>query len=200
MPRRRDDHDDYDDRPPHRNSGSDAGSIAIKILAIIGGVILGIVLICSGSIALVYYGMFSLMGRMQDERQVRADKMRDEAAQNPAPKTEREEAEQFAESFLKVVREGRLDDAYQSTTPDYQKRVSRKEFTAFVDDNPAVKWPQPMFDHAFDRPDGGARHEFRFRAPDRGKIPEFKLVVVKEGLNWKIDDFKPDEPRLPGVP
>src|SRR5262245_39864244 len=102
MPRRSDDYDDYDDRPPRRKSGGDAGSTAVKILAVIGGVILGIVLICSGSIFLFYYSMFAMMGKMQDDVQARAEKIRDEGAKNPAPKTQREEAEQFAESFLKV--------------------------------------------------------------------------------------------------
>ncbi len=58
MPRRYDDGEDRDDRDrPIRRTPQDGGSLAVKILAIIGGVLVVVVLVCGG---LAYYVISSI--------------------------------------------------------------------------------------------------------------------------------------------
>ncbi len=182
---------DYDDRPPRKKSGSDGGNTAVKIIAILGAVFLGIVVVCGGVIGYFVYVANRARQEVMQQLNQQMDKMREEQArqQAEAAKTDRGQASQFAGSFLKQIRDNDLDGAYRETTADYQKRVPRKDFELFVLKSPGLKWFAPNFEPAPGEPTAGNRFVFRFTAPAEGKIWHPFLTVVKDGANWKVDDI-----------
>jgi hypothetical protein len=191
--RRPDDYedDDYDDRPPRRKPGSDGGSSALKIIALIGGILVAVLLVCGGLAAFFFYTVFRTAKDMQQQMVQQLDKMQQEQSKREAEeaKTDRGQASKFAESFLKEIRDGQLDAAYQATTADYQKRVPRKDFELLVLKSPGLKWFAPRFETDLNAPAAGNRFVFRFTAPAEGKVWHPSLTVVKDGLNWKVDDL-----------
>ena len=193
MARRRpdDDDDDYEDRPPRKRPSSDGGGTAVKVLAVIGAVLLGVALVCGGIIAYLVYVANQARQEMMQQLNQQMDKMREEQAkqQAEAAQTDRGQASKFADSFLREIRDNQLDTAYQATTADYQKRVSRKDFEALVARSAGLKWFAPGFEAGPNEPVAGNRFVFRFTAPADGKIWHPSLTVVKDGLNWKVDDI-----------
>lgn len=177
--------DDYeDDRPPPAKK--DGGGAAVKIVAIVGAVVVVVVLICGGAAAVIGYSIYSGMHSFANK----VEKFGEQAQQQQA---NQEESKRVAEKFLGDVRNNRLDNAYQSTSAAYQKRVTRKDFDAYVAAHAALKTqPQMLMPHGFNGFANTTQFDFEYSVPQPGKFVTVIVSVVKEADKWKIDDVEAD--------
>jgi len=105
--------------------GSD--NTAVKIVAIIGGVIIVIVVSCGVLGYFFVRAMKETVGKtMETFEAMAADMQQSQAA---------------ADKFLKDIETKNLEEAYQSTSETFKKRMSRKEFDELVKKHPALKQP-----------------------------------------------------------
>jgi hypothetical protein len=97
------------------------------------------------------------------------------------------EAQTVAEEFLQDVAGGQVDGAYASTTRNFQTRQTLPQFREFVSQNPALqKYDADSLDEPTMTP-RSATFAGTLAAPN-GDVG-FTLVVIKEGLVWKVDRF-----------
>ena len=178
--------DDYEDRPPPASEGG--GGTAVKIIAIVGAVVVVLALICGGAVAVIAYSFYSAAHKFADK----AQQMVDQAQQQQASQ---DEGKRAADGFLRDIRQGRLDSAYQSTSAAYQKRVSRKDFDAYVAAHAVLK-TQPqggLMPHNFNPfANAASRYEFEYTTAEPGKLVTVIVGVVKEGDQWKLDELEAD--------
>jgi hypothetical protein len=181
-----DDEDDYDDRPPPPPKSEGGGRTAITIVAIVGAVVVVIVLICGGAAAVVGYSIYSGMHSFANK----VEKFGEQAQQQQASQ---EDSKRAAEAFLRDLRNNRLDSAYQSTSATYQKRLTRKDFDAFVTAHAALKTqPQVLMPHGFNGFGNTTQFDFEYTTAQPGKLVTVIVSVVKEGDKWKIEDVEAD--------
>jgi hypothetical protein len=189
-----DEYDDEDERPRRRSSAESGGNTAVKILAIIGAVVLGIVLVCGG---LAFYAFRSAqqgLDQMQVEVAARQEQMRREQQER-----ERKEAnsdngrsEQFANAFLQEVKGNRADPAYRMTTAAFKARVSQDAFKTLVQKSAGpLNLSLPVSADLF-APEAGAVYSFHGPVMDNRRVLNLSLTVVKEGNDWKVDQFALD--------
>jgi hypothetical protein len=100
---------------------SSGSNTVVIVLAIIGGVVLGIVLVCGG---LVYYVVQKMAPAINAVAQTIGDVQKSKAA---------------AEAFIDDIQSNRLDAAYDATTADFQSRMSRKEFEQLIRKHPELQ-------------------------------------------------------------
>src|ERR1700675_2451682 len=102
---------------------SSGSNTVVIVLAIIGGIVLGIVLVCGG---LAYFVIQRMAPAIDKIVQTVGD-----AQKGKAP----------AETFIEDIQSNRLDAAYDGTTAGFQSRMSRKEFEELIRKHPDVKDP-----------------------------------------------------------
>src|SRR5882672_10371016 len=112
--------------------GSD--NTAVKIIAIIGGVVVVIVLSCG---VLFYFGI-KAMKEMAGEFKETVNKAMETAE---AMAADMQQSQAAADKFLTEIQTNNLEEAYQSTTETFKKRMSRKEFDELVKKHPALTEP-----------------------------------------------------------
>ena len=174
-------YDDEDDRPRRRpRADSDSGNVAVKIVAILGVVFLGLALICGGTAAVVWYAVNRTVASVGQNMQ-----------QFVKEAGRWQEAQEAAEAFLRALRQNDFDRAYQATSKAYRERTSRKALEEYVAQRPAIRslnamlMPQgPGF--------GSKRVTFTFTDAAAGRLVNVRLVVVDEDGSWKIDDLEAD--------
>src|SRR5579884_3500999 len=125
-PRDRDRHDgaydDEEDRPRRRpRAGGDSGNATVKIVAIVGAVVLGVVVVCGGLAAVVAYAL-SQAATSVSHAMTNVSKSMEELAKEAG---RWQEAQQAAEAFLRDLRKNDFDRAYQATSKAYRERTSR---------------------------------------------------------------------------
>ncbi len=206
---RDDDDDDFEeaDRPRPRPAGSNT---AVKVLAIVGVVLLGITLICSGACFLVYRSIARGVEETQQrlaqaaaESQKRAEESRKEAEKQAlldAPKREAErkkrEADEAAtdkaqatvavQAFMFELKGGQTAAAYQSTTTAFQARVTEAAFEAMVKP-PGVAL---NFNVMMVRPDHFAPSSGRSFTYEIWLVTRTaKVTAVKQDGQWRVDQF-----------
>jgi hypothetical protein len=213
MARRRydDDYDEYDrprrDRPEPVDSG---GNTAVKIIAILGAVVLGIALICGGLVYYVVYsvkkGVSTLHEQLSAELEKQKDRMQEEL-QKQREQTQQElqkrensnkvKSQKFVALFLQELKAGQAEAAYQMTSAAYQKRLSLEQFRQWLQKNAEVLRRVPILQAGpFD---ADTATTFRYEATTLGMGGGFVKVaatVLKEGEEWKVDQLavEPHDP------
>ena len=102
--------------------GSD--NSAVKIVAIIGGVIVVIVVSCG---VLGYFGIKAMKETVGKTMETFEAMMQD-----------MQQSQATADKFLTEIQTNNLEGAYESTTEAFKKRMSKKEFDELVAKHPAV--------------------------------------------------------------
>ena len=201
--------------PPGPPNTAD-GSSAVKIVAIIAGVLLTMFLVCGGIFVLVVYSVRSAAEknmqaflesakRNAEEARTRHEKWVDETRAEWAQKDADQGAgKRFAEGFLTALREHRFADAFRETTAAFREQFpSEKELEQLTRAHAALHRQAMLFDEDFGQ-QSGARQRFSFTATE-GEMLDMKMVKVvvvveKEGLNWKADELTVSERVFPGMP
>lgn len=195
------------------DSGSSTMKIVVIIVAIIAGVFLVVCLLCAGIGFLFWSSARSSLEQAQEralEQAERAqremEKVRQEWANLDADSGE---GKRFAEAFLRAIREQRFADACRETTAAFKKQFpGEKELAAFSRAHPALGRPAVLFDEDFAQ-QGRTRLRYSVTGWEGTGVPpkmtrftmtKFTLTVVKEGLNWKVDDLAESPNELPGMP
>jgi hypothetical protein len=168
----------------HYDNGGSGNRTAIMIIGIVGGVVLVFLLVCGGLGYLFIHAMKeTIQPMMENFEQMANDMQQSQAAAN---------------DFLENIRANRLEEAYQSTTESFKKRVSRKGFEELVQKHPELKQQDvfPQFDvnqNPSQPPtqpfSGPYRYRYSVQGKD-GKEPlEFKITVAKENGTLKVDQL-----------
>ena len=181
MPRRDyDDDDDRDDdrprrRPRYEPRPSSGGNTAVKIIAIIGGVILTIVLVCGGTVYFAVNRFFKFgeesIAKMQ-EQQKNSNRAKSQAA---------------ADTFIRNLKAKRFDEAFQMTTANCRKKHANPvALEEFVKDNPKIKDVNMLIPKDFGENATIYNFEDTMFAQGGG-FNKLEVTVVLEGADWKID-------------
>jgi len=174
-----------------RSSGT---STVVVVLAIIGGVVLGIVVVCGGVAYFAIQKMAPVINAAVQSGQ------------------EFQKSIQTAVAFLDDIHANRLDQAYQMTSEDFQAHTSQKELEELVRKYPAFREGSGLkkddlrpdltdFAKVSDEPNQVQIPDFRrvtylcpLTGPD-GESLEVNLTVAKEGESFKVDQFAVEKPR-----
>lgn len=168
-------HDEEEDQPL-RPTDVRSSNTVFTFLAILGGVLLGILLVCGGLAALALYAV------SQAAKEIKANLEQWEKDANRW-----QEAQNVGEKFLRELRRGDYDRAYALTSKDYQERVSRKALEDYV-----AKWPalrSPTVELTLENPGLGSRR-IRSNLTDPQTGLDGRLVLVEENGSWKIDELE----------
>jgi hypothetical protein len=163
--------------------GSD--NTAVKIIAIIGGVIVVIVVSCG---VLGYFGIKAMketVGKTMETLEAMTQDM--------------QQSQAAADKFLKEIETNNLEGAYQSTTEAFKKRMSRKEFDELVKKHPALK--ESATNMGFDPTTPMApptspqalpssyRYQYHAQSKDGKESLDLTVGVNKEGGQMKVDEL-----------
>lgn len=98
-----------------------------------------------------------------------------------------------ADAFLALLRDGKADEAWQSTTAEFKSFEGKENFHARVAKSPSLKLPlkfvstQPVA--VGDRP----RDEFLYQAKnDQNKMSTVRVLIGRENGEWKVDRLTAD--------
>ena len=178
---------------------SSGGSTVIIVLAIIGGIILGIALICGG---IAYFAIQKVAPAINAAIEMTQDVQRSVAV---------------AKAFVEDIQSNRLDAAYGMTTEAFQSRMSRKQFEELIANYPELQDASVVRKESL-RPDMPNQRPANPNVPaipsfqtmtylcpfesSEGKEMELSVTVTKEGDGFKVDQFKvaPVEDRAKRAP
>ncbi len=208
MARRRYDRDDYDDEfdQPRRNwpePVESGGNTAVKIIAILGAVVLGVALICGGLVYYVFYSVKKGVSTLHEQLSAEVEKQKEQMQKEMQKRQQEREnsnkakSEKFVAAFLQEVKGGRAEAAYAMTTVDYRKRVSLEQFRELLQKNADVLRRVPRLLAGGLDPDTATT--FRYEATTLrggGGFVKVGVTVVKEGEEWKVDQLtvEPHDP------
>jgi len=155
---------------------------AVKIVAIIGGIVLVIVLSCG----VVVLFVVQAAKKMASDFEGTIKEFAEDAKQS----------QKAVDSFLADIRAGKLDNAYESTTREFKERMSRAEFEELIKQHPALK-EKPTVNINMNSPNVGApnfpggMHEYSYKAEgkDHKNKIEFSLTLEKEDGQMKVDQL-----------
>jgi hypothetical protein len=163
--------------------GSD--NTAVKIIAIIGGVIVVIVLSCG---ILGYFGIKAMKETVGKTMETFEAMMQD-----------MQQSQAAADKFLTEIQTGNLEGAYQSTTEAFKKRMSRKEFDELVKKHPALKEPPTNMGMDQSTPmapptspqalPSSYRYQYHAQSKDGKESLDLTVGVTKEGGQMKVDQL-----------
>jgi ABC-type antimicrobial peptide transport system permease subunit len=147
---------------------SSSNKTILIVVSIIAGVILVIVASCFG---LGYFFLKAISPAMSSAMQMVNDL---------------QQATATGQQFMADVAADRIDAAYEHTTKDFQKRQDLEAFRKFVAKHPGLKGNLPNFTNM--QPlQGRCTMAFTITGPN-GAVTG-TLVVIKEGEEWKVDQF-----------
>ena len=171
--------------------GSD--NSAVKIVAIIGGVIVVIVVSCG----VLGYFIVKAGREMAGEFKETVSKAM-ETAEAMAQDTQ--QSQMAANNFVRDLQTGNVDIAYQSTTEEFKKRMTRKDFDELLKKHPSLRGglitppqiemdegaPPPMSPQALP-----SSYRYRYQASEKDGKENVKLTVtvIKEGGQMKVDEL-----------
>jgi hypothetical protein len=195
-----DPHEDPDDGPeervPRRRPAGDGGNVAVKIVAILGAVVLGLAVICSGTVAFLWYLTTRTVATVSQNV---PKEVKDLVVQPNAPEGGAgplnwagrvEQIQPVVEGFVNDLRGKNFDRAYQATSKAYQARTSRKAFEDYVVQRPAITSPNATLLPANLDVGGGKRISFQLTDLDAVLAHDVRLDVVEEDGGWKIDSLE----------
>jgi hypothetical protein len=183
--------------------GSD--NTAVKIIAIIGGVVVVIVLSCG----VLGYFIVKAGREMAGELKETMNKAMETAE---AMAQDMQQSQMTANNFVRDLQTGNLDIAYESTTGEFKKRMTRKDLDELVKKHPSLKGgliTPPQIDHQAGiagMEDGAtppmspqalpSLYRYRYEASEKDGKGKLKLTVtvVKEDGQMKVDQFTVKKP------
>ncbi len=186
--------DEYDDSPRPRPAANGGGNAAVKIIAIIAGVVVILFLGCGGLIFLGCYSMKRSVDKMQQQMFSQMDKMQEEQKlrQAGAQNSDKTLSKQAAEKFLAEVKARRYDAAYQLTSVAYRKDNTKKEFQDYVTKHFEAltgTGGSPLRED-FSAPDQGTTYTVTRKAFVSGSFVDVTLTMIKENGGWKVDQLR----------
>lgn len=109
----------------------------------------------------------------------------------PAPQATPEVGKEVAELFLKQIREGNADAAWQSTTADFKSDEGRESFARYVRDHSFV-WPALEFqEYRRGELNGLPRGQCIYQISAKTALPiaiqQVRIAVAKEEETWKVE-------------
>jgi tetratricopeptide (TPR) repeat protein len=116
---------------------------------------------------------------------------------------EAQSAAKAGERFLGLLLAGKTDEAYQLTTPEFQRRNPLEEFRKSISELELTETEAPSLNPT---PSGLDRWEASFLLPIKPNVSTYTTMrLVKVGAQWKIDAFEaykpppatPDSPHVP---
>jgi hypothetical protein len=147
---------------------SSSGKTVIIVVGIIAGVILVIVLACAG----LGYFAFKAMGPAFNSAMQMAQDI--------------QQANAAGLAFLGDLAADRLDEAYKRTSKSYQEGQNLEAFRKLIAKHPNVKNSAYTMAGANVTP---PRFSFKFTLTGANGAVSGNIVVIKEGEEWKIDQF-----------
>lgn len=206
-PRRRDDRprrrrDEDDDRdPPERRSGTSTGT---NVALIIGGVILGIFLICGGVSLYIYMSVKRGVQEVQaklaadnERMRVEGEKNRKEQETKDAAKKEQEKnsdwgkAKVAADSVMQSVKGRRYEALHEGATAAFQKRLTVEQLKKLIDDNAEHLDSFRAFEKDWGQEPSltGTTYTYTNRLMTARGFKTVKVTMVSEKGEWKLDQF-----------
>ncbi|MBM4091825.1 MAG: hypothetical protein FJ276_20715 [Planctomycetes bacterium] len=184
----------------------------VIVLAIVVGVLMVLFLMCGGLVLVAFRWTRSAVDTNMRQLVEQAEKQAQEARERQEKVYEENQAEwagqgegqRFAERFLAALRENRFADAYRETTATFREKYhSDKDLEQFTRAHSALQKPAMLFDADFNQQDA-TRQRFQFNAME-GEMMDMKIVkvsvsVVKDGLNWRVDELTVSDDPFPGMP
>lgn len=156
-----------------RQRRDNSTSTVLIILAVVGGVGLMVVLACGG------FAFFMA-------REVSS------GFEEAMKEMEAFEPEIEAESFVELLGEGNIDEAYNSTSQNFRRTQTREQFQAFVNRYPLLR-NHEMVEGESVKPAPGpnqATVTVTVTGQKPGQAPLKGTVrLVREGEDWKVDSF-----------
>ena len=161
------------------------------ILAIVGGVLLVVALLCGGVVYL-WFTILRAGSEMVKETQQNLVHFAGVARQEIEASLQ---AQQAARAFLDDCLAGRHNAAYAATTAAFRKAMTAAQFKDLLDQHPVRQRPpltvadlQPIF--------GLRQYRHGANAPT-GELVQFTVTMVQEGNTWKADQLAVDGPARP---
>lgn len=192
--RRSDEEDDEDDdeRPRRRRSSSkkSGGTSAVTILLILGGVFLGIVLICGGVGVYFYTTVARAVVVKQQQVAVQQQQVATQAEQRVKAEenTDQGRAKKVVDQWVSNVTKSQFSEAYALTSPNYRSKVSQAEFTALLKPLAgefSTIAPSVVLEEPFAAKTGTA---FGFKLFWTG-TQDVNFQVKNDNGNWQIDQI-----------
>ena len=95
-----------------------------------------------------------------------------------------EEGRAIADAFLGSIRDGKADEAWQSTTAEFKSAEGRESFRRYVARNPALKGEAEFVSTQTVQVGDLPRDEFLYRSADGKTI---RVLVGEELGEWRVD-------------
>jgi hypothetical protein len=172
--------------------GSD--NTAVKIIAIIGGVVIVIVVSCG---VLGYYLVKTGVSAFKETVGKTMETLE-------AMSQDMQQSQAAGDKFLTEIQTDNLEEAYQSTTEAFKKRMSRKEFDELVKKHPALKEPPtnmgmdpttPMAPPTSPQAlPSTYRYQYHAQSKDGKDSLDLTVAVTKEGGQMKVDQLTVKKP------
>jgi hypothetical protein len=107
----------------------------------------------------------------------------------PAPR--QDEGRPIADLFLAQIREGQLDDAWESTTADYRSDQGRDAFRSFIAARPGLKQPAEFvrFEEVSVNDLKRSKYTYRLQTPLPSGSSEVGVLIANENGAWKVEQF-----------
>jgi hypothetical protein len=107
----------------------------------------------------------------------------------PAPREA--EGRPIADLFLTQVREGRIDEAWQSTTADYKSDQGRDAFRSFVAARPGLKHPAEFvaFEEISVNDLTRWKYTYRLQTTLPSGSSDVGVLIARENGVWKVEQF-----------
>jgi hypothetical protein len=94
---------------------------------------------------------------------------------------------EIADPFLELVRGGKLDDAWQSTTAEFKSFKGKEEFRKFVAQHAVLKGPLEFTGHEIIETYGLKRNQCAYRPSDAKSPVKIRVLLAQEQDQWKVE-------------
>jgi hypothetical protein len=107
----------------------------------------------------------------------------------PAP--HEDEGRPIADLFLSQIRDGQLDEAWESTTADYRSDQGRDAFRTFVAARAGLKQPAEFirFEEISVNDLTRWKYTYRLQTPLPSGSSEVGVLIANENGVWKVEQF-----------
>jgi hypothetical protein len=158
--------------------GGSSGKTVLLVVAIVAVVVL---LLLGGCGVLVYFTVQAMSRAAQNFSQAMSTAMQMMADMQTGMQT--------AQTFVDDLGNGRVDEAYDSTTKDFQAKQSLEKFREFVDKHPALKkQASSVPGNNPNMTPGRCVLPYVVNGQD-GSTTRCTVQVIKEDEKWKVDRF-----------
>jgi len=108
----------------------------------------------------------------------------------PATQPSADVGQQVVDDFLKQLRDGQADAAWQATTAEFKSALGREKFLSYVKERPYLKRPLSFVSMQTVRVQNQPRSEFVYRTGDSKAT--VRVLVGSEGGAWHVDRLSAD--------